>query len=172
MHYFSVLMAVVAISLSFTLTSCEDKNGPNDEPKEEVNIRVIYSVELSDTWYQFCDIEMTYTSPSGNPKTETITMDRVEKMTLPISMIPDKVSLTVKAKPKAKQPDVVAGKSYSLERSFDLRVLRLKKEGEEDDEIIHFLPQSDKSALGGDAFKKYIQQERTLYNHSYTIIKE
>ncbi len=50
---FSALMAFVAILLPVTLTSCQDDDDPAvDDRQAAVNIKVTYSIDLADTWYE------------------------------------------------------------------------------------------------------------------------
>jgi hypothetical protein len=166
---FSALMAIIAILLPVTLTSCQDDDDPAvDDRQAAVNIKVTYSIDLAGSWYEFYNVEMTYTSPGGNPKTETAATDQVESMTLPMIEAPDSVALTVIAKPKADHPEVIDGKVYSLDHSANLRVVILTESGK-DSIVLFSQPNDAKLSSGGDAFRNALQKERRLYNRSYTI---
>ncbi len=171
-NLFSVLLAMLAIALSVILASCGEEKEPEvDDPYATTSIKISYSVHLADTWYQYFNVEMTSTGPGGEPHTEIIQMDHEISMTLPLNEAPDKVVLTVIAKPKANHPEVVDGTTYSIDYSSNLKVVSLTKDGKESGEIFYSSPFSSTRSTGGDAFRKALKKEHTLCNDSYIIKK-
>jgi hypothetical protein len=171
MRRFSILMAMLAIAFSCTLTSWGDEEDPVvDDPQATLKIKVTYFVDLADTWYQFYNVEMTSTSASGKSETAVIQEDQEKNMTFSLNEAPDKVVLTVIAKPKTNHPEVVDGTVYSLDYSTNLRVVTLTEDGKESG-ILYTSPFSTTLSSGGEAFKKALLKERTLCNASYTIKK-
>lgn len=171
MRRFSAMMAMLAIALSSTLTSCGDDDDPvDDDPRATLKIKITYSVDLADTWYQFYNVEMTSTSASGKSETAVIQEDQEKNITFSLNEAPDKVVLTVIAKPKTNHPEVVDGTVYPLDHSTNLKVVTLTEDGKESG-ILHTSPFSATLSSGGEAFKKALQKERTLCNTSYTIKK-
>lgn len=168
-NLFSVLMAIFAIALSVSFTSCKDDNDSIDDLEDSSNIKVTYSVDLADTWYQFFNVEMTYTNPGGMTETEIIDMDQENSMTLPFSMIPNRVIMKVIARPKTNHPEVVDGIAYPMGHSLNLQVVKLKEDGNGVDEILFSAISNTSYNLGGDSFIKALEQEHILYDKSYTI---
>ena len=169
---FSVLMAIFAIALSAILTSCRDNDDDlvDDDPQATLKVKITYSVDLADTWYEFYNVEITYTGSGGNSETKIIQENQDESMTLPMNGAPDTVAFKVIAKPKDTPPEVEDGKVYLLDHSANLRVVTMTEDGKE---VVALFSEPTNATLksGGDAFRQALQQERQLYNRSYTIKK-
>jgi len=170
---FSVLMAIFAIALSFTLTSCRDNDDDDpevDDPQATLKVEITYSVNLAETWYEFYNVEITYTDSIGNSETEIIGADYEKSMTLFMNEAPNTVAFKVIAKPKDTPPEVEDGKVYSLDHSANLRVVTMTEDGKE---VVALFSEPTNATLksGGDAFRQALQKERQLYNRSYTIKK-
>lgn len=169
----SALWVVLAMMVPFVLSSCGDdgKESEIENPNATTSIRVTYSVELTDTWYEFYNVEMTYTQAGGTLTTKTLQMDETFEVNTPVAEAPGEVSLLVVAKPKTDHPEVVDGEKYILSQSISLKVEGLNKEGQMSGELYYTHPSSSSKTTSGDAFRKALEKEFTLYDYSYEIKK-
>ncbi|MGI5975209.1 MAG: hypothetical protein ACOX7E_05640 [Paludibacter sp.] len=172
-RFFLVLMAIFAITPAAILTSCKDNDDDDpvvDDSQVTLKVKITYSVDLADTWYEFYNVEITYTGSDGNSETKIIQENQEESMTLFKNEAPDTVAFKVIAKPKDTPPEVEDGKVYSLDHSANLSVVTMTEDGKE---VTALFSEPTNATLksGGDAFRQALQKERQLYNRSYSIKK-
>lgn len=106
---------MVGMAMSMSLTSCNDDD---DEiyhtDTTQYTAGVMYSINLSDTWYTFFDITATYTDLAGKTHTETITANKDIKLLDSFSTISKSYSFNMVAKPKATAPSFDSNATYKF----------------------------------------------------------
>ena len=167
---FSLFAALLAMSP--LLTACGGEGDPeSDNPSLTVSsVQVSYSVSLSDTWYKFFNVELSYTASPGETKVDTLDMDKNLNVTYKSFESPSKVSLKIVAKPKANHPDVDDGVTYPIDKDITLKVVGVPSNG--GGAVFLFNePQKSSKTTGSDALRKTLDKEHVLYDQSYTIPK-
>ena len=153
------------------LASCgDDDEGPGSGEQSQTvsSVKVSYSVSLSDNWYKYFNIELSFTNSTGKTTVETLDMDKNMEVTYKFSESPDKIGLKVVAKPKANHPDVEDGVTYQLNKDICLTVLGVASNGS-GYAFMFSEPKSSSMSSGGDAFRNSLDKEHVLYDQSYTI---
>ena len=167
---FSLFAALSLLAMSSLLTACGgDDDSESDKPSQSVSsVQVSYSVSLSDTWYKYFNVELSYTASPGETKVDTLDMDKNLNVTYKFSESPGKVSLKIVAKPKADHPDVEDGVTYPIDKDITLKVVGVASNGS-GSVFLFNVPQKSSKSTGGDAFHKALDKEHILYDQSYTI---
>lgn len=169
--HLSVFMTLLLLSMSSVLASCgDDDEGPGSGEQSQTvsSVKVSYSVSLSDNWYKYFNIELSFTNSTGKTTVETLDMDKNMEVTYKFSESPDKIGLKVVAKPKANRPDVEDGVTYQLNKDICLTVLGVASNGS-GYAFMFSEPKSSSMSSGGDAFRNFLDKEHVLYDQSYTI---
>lgn len=109
---------MLLFALPVVFTSCGDDNDDPDQPDNTVKVETVsvnYNFDFAEAWYEYFDIEVTYTS-AGGVKTETLTMDKIDSFTLAYDEMPTDIVCKViaTAKTGADAPVVEEGKTYDL----------------------------------------------------------
>lgn len=159
-------LAMLAGCISFA--SCSDDN--EDEPiKEETNplekVDIEYSVDLSDDWYKFFDIEVRY-AIGGDEETITITDDWTFEKTISYSTDLKAYTFYVTAKPKAELPAIEEGVIYDLGNDNYASVIGIRKDGKTEFKESFSNPQN--LTIAAEGMKKYVTGEHQLFTFSYT----
>lgn len=131
----AVFLCMVMVVLGLSLTACGD-----DESEEVVveheTIKVSYAVSLSEDWYKYFDIEVSYTG-EGAVESKTLDMDWKMNISIPASAEPDKYVFSVAAKPKAVTPELdPTVETYELSSSYSFNVSAINTDGTVDDSYI------------------------------------
>ncbi|MDE5870350.1 MAG: hypothetical protein K2H22_00170 [Muribaculaceae bacterium] len=103
------LMAMMLgiFAVAFGTTSCDKINDALEEhdPNDVKSVNVEYSMDLSQTWFEFYDITVTYYDENGKEHSQTVT----EKWEYGFSVKPNKAPknyvFTVVATPKKEHPE-------------------------------------------------------------------
>lgn len=165
---YPVFMALSFVS--FLLTAC----GSNDEADDDLStpsvssVQVSYSVSLSDTWYKFFNVELSYDTFSGNTSVESLDMDKNMNITYNFSETPKKIGLKIVAKPKANHPDVEDGVTYPINKEINFKVVGVASNGS-GSVFLFNKPRTTIKSTGGDALRNSLNKEHVLYDQSYTI---
>lgn len=107
----------VALLCGFAFVACSKDDNPKDDPKEETQQVLYYSVKLNDVWIQFCDVEISYMDLKGDMQTEKITSSDWEKT---LNTEGDKLldaKMVLKSKVKADHPEIDATATYEISKS-------------------------------------------------------
>lgn len=167
---FKTLTLMLGMVMSLSLTSCsDDDNDEEPNPNTVAKLEVNYTVDLTQTWYDFYDIQVTYITPGGTPKTETISMDWNLNFELSYNEAPNAYSISVDAKPKVNPVEVVDGLTYTFEYECNMSVEGTSQNGST--LFFYSEPKSGKFSSGGDALRNTIQSERHIFSGSYNISK-
>ena len=114
-------LAMMACCVTFSACSSDENEPETIITNELTTIKAEYSVSLSEDWYRFFDIEVTYTSETG-VKTILLTEDWNFDMNIPYTAGPDEFVCQVTAKPKADMPAIEENASYLLEENIQVKV--------------------------------------------------
>lgn len=160
-------LAMMACSINFSACSSDENEPETIITNELTTIEATYSVSLSDDWYRFFDIEVTYTSETG-VKTILLTEDWNFDMNIPYMAGPDEFVCQVTAKPKADMPAIEENASYLLEESIQVRVNGILEDGTMSSEYGYSGNRSGTETKSSEGMKKYVTGEHSLMKFTYT----
>lgn len=171
-NFLSVSMLSLLMLLSgAALTSCGDEadepgngseqtpsTGDSDQSSAYQRIGMTYEIELSDAWWDFFDIEVTYTAADGELKTETIEKGWSYSGSIAYAEVPDKMVFRSKAIPKAQHPAIDENTTYALDRRSAFHIYGL----DADNKVVATLSTRSSSvslSCAGSKFGEYITSE-------------
>lgn len=160
---FKVVALVISMLVcSVTFSACSDDELDNGLE----TIKVEYLVSLSENWYKFFDIEVTYTSV-GNVETMELTNDWAFNFEIPYSAEPEEFVCYVVATPKTNVPEIVSTETYIMEEKIKALVTGILRNGEQD--IDYGLKgtrdgNDDKTAK---EMESYLNRSHTLLSFNY-----
>lgn len=160
-------LAMMAGSINFSACSSDENEPETIITNELTTIEATYSVSLSDDWYRFFDIEVTYTSETG-VKTILLTEDWNFDMNIPYTAGPDEFVCQVTAKPKADMPAIEENASYLLEENIQVRVNGILEDGTMSSEYGYSGNRSGTETKSSEGMKKYVTGEHSLMKFTYT----
>lgn len=96
------MLAVLAITLG--TSSCEKIDDLTADPKDIKSINAVYTADLSQTWFDYFDIMVTYYDEAGQPQTLQIFERWSYSISLPPKKAPHNYAFTVTASPKENHP--------------------------------------------------------------------
>lgn len=170
----SALLTVFAMMFAFTLTSCGDDD-PEPEPKPEpsapTRIGVNYKLELADTWWDFYNIEVTYTTVEGQEVTTTVTKGWEYSASAKFDEAATNYHFKATAVPKEHLPNLDITIVYSLDRAYHFTACTLN---DKDEQVSLLLTDGFSSTFSmyGSQFAAFLQREKeNLGNASWTIKK-
>lgn len=160
----AIALFVSMLACSVTFSACSDDESELENGIE--NIKVEYSVSLSETWYKYFDVEVTYTSVGGIETLE-LTNDWAFDFEIPYSAEPEEFVCNVIATPKTDAPEIVSTETYLMTEDIKALVSGILKNGEVD--INYGLKgtcygNDEKTAKG---MENYIKRSHTLLSFSY-----
>lgn len=162
----TTVLCLAMIAGSIFLTACDDDENEPEVTNAVTTIKTEFSVSLSENWYKFFDIEVTYTSETGE-KTITLTQDWNFNMKIPYSAEPDKFVCNIIAKPKADVPAIEADATYLLKEEIHAAVYGILKDGTEDLGYGSMGNRISSQTMVGKNMSKYIKSERRLLSFSF-----
>lgn len=160
-------LAMMAGSINFSACSSDENEPETIITNELTTIKATYSVSLSDDWYRFFDIEVTYTSETG-VKTILLTEDWNFDMNIPYTAGPDEFVCQVTARPKADMPAIEENASYLLEENIQVRVNGILEDGTMSSEYGYSGNRSGTETKSSEGMKKYVTGEHSLMKFTYT----
>lgn len=160
-------LAMMAGSINFSACSSDENEPETIITNELTTIKATYSVSLSDDWYRFFDIEVTYTSETG-VKTILLTEDWNFDMNIPYTAEPDEFVCQVTARPKADMPAIEENASYLLEENIQVRVNGILEDGTMSSEYGYSGNRSGTETKSSEGMKKYVTGEHSLMKFTYT----
>ncbi len=160
-----LLFAIIGSICLSACSSSSDDEGTKEEINKRDKIKVEYSINLDDNWYQFFDIEVTYNAGLGE-KTEKLTQDWIFTYELPYEVKPALFTCKVVAKPKSKAPAVEEGKTYSLACSCKATAAAYFKNGQQDMTYGQNGSKMSNTELSSQGMEKYILQEHTIFTYT------
>ena len=160
-------LAMMACCVTFSACSSDENEPETIITNELTTIKAEYSVSLSEDWYRFFDIEVTYTSETG-VKTILLTEDWNFDMNIPYTAGPDEFVCQVTAKPKADMPAIEENASYLLEENIQVRVNGILEDGTMSSEYGYSGNRSGTETKSSEGMKKYVTGEHSLMKFTYT----
>ncbi len=103
-------MLMCALGLSLGMSSCDNND---DDPLAIKSINVEYSLNLNQTWFDFFDIDVTYSDQAGQSHTVRVTKEWNYGFSVSPKIAPKNYVFTVLASPKAEHPAIQDGQ-YTL----------------------------------------------------------
>jgi len=157
----TAVLCMAMIVGCISLTACSDDDQEPEVTNDLTAIKAEYSVSLSKDWYKFYNIEVTYTSETGD---ETITLNRDWSfdMEIPYSAEPDKFVCNVIARPKPDAPAVEADSTYLLQELIHAEVSGIFKDGTQDAEYGSSGDRIGSQYMSSKVMAGYITRERIL----------
>lgn len=169
----SALLTLLAVIAIFSFTSCgndDDEDDPDPVPTHSAKIGVAYKLTLADAWWDFFDIEVSYTTIEGKQETKTVSKGWVYAASLPYDQASAEYSFTAKATPKVQQPSIDPDATYALDHSYSCTSYALdKNDGVES--TLYISAPSLKFSARGEKFTEFAAKSHDLAANSWTIKK-
>lgn len=171
------LALMMSMVMSLCLVSCgddDDNNGTSGDNKTIAYYEATYSADLSDTWFDFFDVTITYTNMSGEETSEPIRMNTSRSIQIPANVASDAVSFKIHVTRKANGPAIDETQSYKFESAAKLWVQSYLKDNTKGSfSSGDVLPQSQTSAIKGVNLEKFLQRysDADLYSRSVELQK-
>ncbi|MDE6577980.1 MAG: hypothetical protein K2J82_08080 [Muribaculaceae bacterium] len=161
---FSMMMLSLAVMLmGISFVACgDDKDEPNPNPpapSHPEKIAIAYNLELGDGWWDFFDIEATYTAADGKIVTEKIVNTSLKGWAkVEIVKYEDIVSeyiFNVKATPKADMPQIDTNATYNFDKKAESFAYALDA-AEKPESIIATTSSNSSLTIAGSNVEKYL----------------
>lgn len=168
----AALLTVFAMMFAFTLTSCGDDDGPDPDPQpvSTESIELYYSLDLDQTWWDFFDIEVTYTTADGKVVTTTPERNWNYVASAKYDEAPATCKFMVRATPKASQPAIDEDAIYNLGGGYNFTAFSIKDNDPQKGVIVVGGTSLHLSAPGS-KFPDYASRSHDIVNNSWTIKK-
>lgn len=160
-------LAMLAGCISFASCSEDDDATIEEDTNKLENVKIDYSIDLTENWFKYFDIELSY-NIGAEEKTMVLTEDWDCSITIPYTGETN-YYCNVIAKPKAEVPAFDADSTYLFGKESHARVTGILKDGSVDSNFSSSLTEESGTLnVGGAAMEAYTQQEFTLLKFSYT----
>lgn len=167
------LIAVVLTVLSLGFTSCGDDNDePSVDPQPVLpaKIAIGYSLELGDGWWDFFDIEVTYTTATGAIETKTIQKGWTYVGKVNYQDALTEYSFTAKATPKADLPEIDENTKYNFDKDAKAYAFSVNDKDEQV-EILSSKNNSTTMTVAGANMAKWLELHTNLGAGTITLNK-
>lgn len=117
-------------AIAFGTTSCDKVNDFLEEhdPNDVKSVNVEYSMELSQTWFDYFDIDVTYYDEKGQPNTLRVTEKWNYSFSVKPKNAPHNYVFTVVATPKSQYPEI-DGNQYIFSQDIQARYYTVRYDG-------------------------------------------
>lgn len=172
--FFSILMlsmAVVIMGLSFV--SCGDDNDeptPDPTPVLPAKIAIGYSLDLGDGWWDFFEIEATYTTAAGTTETKTIHKGWAYVGEVDYKDAVTEYTFTATATPKANLPEIDENAKYNFDKDAKAYAFSLNEKDEQTD-ILSSKSNSTTMSIAASNMAKWLEVHSNLGAGTMTIKK-
>ncbi|MGN1252033.1 MAG: hypothetical protein ACI4US_04055 [Muribaculaceae bacterium] len=118
------MAALVTAVMALTMVSCgsDDDETAYLEVGKTDYVEVEYSVDLSEAWYRFYDISVSYTGRDGVIRYENFEADRDVKFRVDYDVAPRDMQFTVIASPKAESPQIDDDRDVIFDQNCSIKV--------------------------------------------------
>lgn len=151
-------------------SSCGDDNDeptPNPTTVTLTEYSAVYSVNLSQPWFDFFDIEVEYNYGDGNTVKEIITENKSYRST--VNGNPDsEFEFKVTANPKSTQPNVTPNESYKLEKKTLFSVVGSFSDGHKETIAGSNSEVTSSQTLRDNGMENYIKASHKICDYSQT----
>jgi hypothetical protein len=160
---------ILGMIMTMPLTSCGEDNDEPDTPTAETNTytRVHYVIRMAQTWYDYYDVEVTYTDVEGVSHTETINQDSQYDETVPTSKAGKKFDIDIVAKPKAEIPSINDTVTYSISKNCTMSVYRYADSSKTDPTVLYNNTSSNSKSVIGAELRLRVTTNRDVYSDTY-----
>lgn len=171
------LAIMMSMVMSFSLVSCgddDDSGGTSGDDKTVAYYEATYSADLSDTWFDFFDVTITYTNMAGEETSELIEMNTSHVIQIPANVAPDAVNFKIHVTRKANGPAIDENQSYKFESEARLWVQSYLKDNTKSGfSSGDVLPQTQTSTIKGTNLEKFLQKysNADFYSRSVELKK-
>jgi hypothetical protein len=121
-----MLAIMLGMMMSMSLVSCGDDDGPDDPTLTKTYVGARYVVSLSENWYKYFDIEVTYTDILGNTETKTVDSNMEYFEIVETEKAATAFSFKVVAKLKANLSDLDDDTIYQFTNASSMAVYNYK----------------------------------------------
>lgn len=173
-RFFSLLMLFMTVfMLGLTFVSCGDDNDeptPDPKPVLPAKIAIGYSLDLGDGWWDFFDIEVTYTTASGESETKTIHKGWAYVGEVNYNDAVTEYTFTATATPKANLPEIDENAKYNFDKDAKAYAFAVN----EKDEQAQYLASRNNSTtmtVTGANMEKWLKVHSNLGAGTMTIKK-
>lgn len=169
----SALLTLLALTFAFTLTSCgdDDKDEPAPAPgaTHPARIGIAYALDLTDAYWDFFDIEVTYTEVSGNIVKKIVNKGWTYAADIKYEDAPATPELSVKALPKTNIPEISETKTYEMKHSYKFYIYALNENNKEEKVICSMHPTQVGSTLVASQMINYVKKEHSIGSFSWPL---
>jgi hypothetical protein len=172
---FKAIAVMLGMALSFSLVSCGDDDPGDDKSGRDTETYYLFSqctVNLPQTYYDFCDVVATYTDTDGTTKTKTLTADDTWS-TSPVDYdnAPKNYSFKVVATLKANYPEIVPDSAYAVGKNCYMNFFKYTA-AEANDTKLAFQKLASGSGshnVSGATLIQYLQKRPSLIDRTINI---
>lgn len=162
---------MLSIVAAFAMTSCGEED---HDPLDVKSVNAEYSLELSESWYEFYDIDVTYYDQTGKKNTLRVTENWNYGFSVKPKDAPKNYVFTVVATPKTELPEIT-GSQYVLSENIEGKFYGIRYDGSTYNELwsdLHpyTLTETDVLTFSASQFKDYLEGgARKLIDFSKTF---
>ena len=161
-------MAMLAGSITFSSCSEDEEDPIEEETNKLTDVNVKYSINLSENWFKYFDIEVSYNT-GVEEKTITITEGLSYNVTVPYTGEEVNYYCNVTAKPKAEVPAFNTDTAYYFAEEIQVVVSGKMEDGTVASDFgLSGAVASGSINIAGAAMEAYTHKEHKLYTFSYT----
>ncbi len=164
---FTMLMLAMSLALmGVSFVACGDDNdepdpNPNPVPAHAAKIGIGYSLELGDGWWDFFDIEVTYTTAAGETETKTISKGWVYAASVDYDDAVSQYSFDATATPKATLPEINQETQYNFNKKAESYAFALNEKGEQVG-VLAVKDNASTMTIAGSNVEKYLKVHTNL----------
>ena len=146
------------VAAAFAMTSCGEED---HDPLDVKSVNAEYSLELSQTWYEFFDIDVTYCDQAGKKNTIRVNEKWNYSFSVKPKDAPQNYVFIVVATPKAEHPEIT-GSQYVLSENIEGKFYGIRYDGSTYKELwsdLHpyTLTETDVLTFSASQFKDYLE---------------
>ncbi len=183
---FKTLAIMLGMAMSISLVSCGDDE-PDDPNKNDNNsnngngsttteasytVHTSYDINLSQAFYDYFDIKVSFTATTGELQTLDLTQNAVwSTATVAYTNAPKNYYLVVTATPKANYPAIDASTTYYFDASCLMNIYKYT-DAEKDNPTPYrkiSYQMSNPLTISGDQMEKFMSKSYTFVNRSINI---
>lgn len=167
------MLSMTAVIIAFSLSSCgDDKDAPNPEPEPVLPayVAVAYSLDLGDGWWDFFDIEVSYTTATGETETKTIHKGWAYVGKVKYNDALSAYTFTATATPKAILPEIDENEKYDFGRDAKAYAFTVNEKDEQTG-ILSAKNNSMSMSIAGANIAKWLEEHSNLGAGTMTVKK-
>lgn len=137
-----LLCSLLFIATVLTFTACGTDDEPTPDPTPDpspvlpAKIAIAYSLELGDGWWDFFDIEVSYTTAEGANETKTIHKGWTYVGKVDYNDAVSEYTFTAKATPKDNLPEIDQNLKYNFDKDAKAYAFSVNEKDEQADLLV------------------------------------